>query len=98
MASIRPSFGCLPQCRRLPASRTANDASGASFEDAGSASSRHADQAAADRSPFSPKGGCTNAIVRQINAAKTSILVQAYSFTSTPIAKALVEAHMVLRR
>ena len=28
-----------------------------------------------------------------LNAARTSVLVQAYSFTSAPIAKALVEAH-----
>ena len=42
---------------------------------------------------FSPKGGCTEAVVKEINAAKTSILVQAYSFTSAPIAKALVDAH-----
>jgi phosphatidylserine/phosphatidylglycerophosphate/cardiolipin synthase-like enzyme len=42
---------------------------------------------------FSPKGGCTEAVVRELNAAKTSVLVQAYSFTSTPIAKALLEAH-----
>jgi len=42
---------------------------------------------------FSPEGGCTEAIVREIDAAQTSILVQAYSFTSAPIAKALVEAH-----
>jgi phosphatidylserine/phosphatidylglycerophosphate/cardiolipin synthase-like enzyme len=31
--------------------------------------------------------------VREINQAKREILVQAYSFTSKPIAKALVEAH-----
>jgi phosphatidylserine/phosphatidylglycerophosphate/cardiolipin synthase-like enzyme len=42
---------------------------------------------------FSPKGGCTEAVVRELNAANTSVLVQAYSFTSTPIAKALLEAH-----
>jgi phosphatidylserine/phosphatidylglycerophosphate/cardiolipin synthase-like enzyme len=42
---------------------------------------------------FSPHGGCTQAIVRTINQAKREILVQAYSFTSKPIAKALVEAH-----
>ena len=41
---------------------------------------------------FSPKGGCTEAVVREIDAARTSIRVQAYSFTSAPIAKALVEA------
>ena len=42
---------------------------------------------------FSPSGGCTDAIVTAIDSARTSILVQAYSFTSSPIAKALVEAH-----
>ena len=42
---------------------------------------------------FSPNGGCTEAIVEALNTAKTTILVQAYSFTSAPIAKALVEAH-----
>jgi phosphatidylserine/phosphatidylglycerophosphate/cardiolipin synthase-like enzyme len=42
---------------------------------------------------FSPNGGCTEAIVKEIGAAKREILVQAYSFTSAPIAKALVEAH-----
>jgi len=41
---------------------------------------------------FSPKGGCTEAIVKEINDAKTEILIQAYSFTSAPIAKALVNA------
>ena len=43
---------------------------------------------------FSPKGGCTEAVVKEIDAAKTTILVQAYSsFTSAPIAKAPVQAH-----
>jgi phosphatidylserine/phosphatidylglycerophosphate/cardiolipin synthase-like enzyme len=41
---------------------------------------------------FSPRGGCTENIVEQINAAKSEILVQAYSFTSAPIAKALTNA------
>jgi phosphatidylserine/phosphatidylglycerophosphate/cardiolipin synthase-like enzyme len=41
---------------------------------------------------FSPNGGCTQAVVEALNAAKRTILVQAYSFTSVPIAKALVEA------
>ncbi len=41
---------------------------------------------------FSPKGGCTEAVVKELDAAKSSVLVQAYSFTSTPIAKALLEA------
>jgi phosphatidylserine/phosphatidylglycerophosphate/cardiolipin synthase-like enzyme len=42
---------------------------------------------------FSPNGGATQAIINEISNAKTEILVQAYSFTSTPIAKALIEAH-----
>ena len=41
---------------------------------------------------FSPKGGATEACVAAIAAAKTTINVQAYSFTSAPIAGALVEA------
>jgi phosphatidylserine/phosphatidylglycerophosphate/cardiolipin synthase-like enzyme len=42
---------------------------------------------------FSPKGGCSEAIVEQIDNAKAEILIQAYSFTSAPIAKALLNAH-----
>jgi phosphatidylserine/phosphatidylglycerophosphate/cardiolipin synthase-like enzyme len=42
---------------------------------------------------FSPEGGCTQAIVDRIAGARASVLVQAYSFTSRPIAKALVDAH-----
>ena len=42
---------------------------------------------------FSPHGGCQDAIVREIGKAKQEILVQAYSFTSKEIAKALVDAH-----
>ena len=42
---------------------------------------------------FSPKGGCTENIVDQINAAKSEILVQAHSFTSASIAKALLHAY-----
>jgi phosphatidylserine/phosphatidylglycerophosphate/cardiolipin synthase-like enzyme len=42
---------------------------------------------------FSPGGGATATVVREVNAATQQILVQAYSFTSAPIAKALVDAH-----
>jgi len=42
---------------------------------------------------FSPNGGAQKAIIDQINAAKKSIFVQAYSFTNQPIVKALVEAN-----
>jgi len=41
---------------------------------------------------FSPKGGCTQAIVDALGQAKSSILVQAYTFTSYPIAEALIAA------
>jgi len=42
---------------------------------------------------FSPSGGCTAAVVNEIRQARQQILLQAYSFTSAPIATALVEAH-----
>jgi phosphatidylserine/phosphatidylglycerophosphate/cardiolipin synthase-like enzyme len=41
---------------------------------------------------FSPDGGCTDAIVDALTQAKKTVLVQAYSFTSTPIARALRDA------
>ena len=41
---------------------------------------------------FSPNGGCTDAIVKELSRAKSEILVQAYSFTSREIAKALTDA------
>ena len=39
---------------------------------------------------FSPKGGCTQAVVDMIGSASSEVLIQAYSFTSKPIAAALV--------
>jgi len=42
---------------------------------------------------FSPNGGAMEAIVREVDRAQSEILVQAYSFTSAPIAKAIVKAH-----
>jgi len=53
---------------------------------------------AADHQPqstevcFTPGGDCTSRIVDTIAAAQHTVLVQAYSFTSAPIAKALVDA------
>jgi phosphatidylserine/phosphatidylglycerophosphate/cardiolipin synthase-like enzyme len=41
---------------------------------------------------FSPNGGATSHLVEQLGQAKQSIYVQAYSFTSQPIADALVAA------
>jgi len=41
---------------------------------------------------FSPNGGCTDAVVSAIDQARKNVLVQAYSFTSAPIAQALVNA------
>lgn len=42
---------------------------------------------------FSPNGGATEMIIRAINQARERIWVQAYSFTSAPLSRALVEAH-----
>jgi phosphatidylserine/phosphatidylglycerophosphate/cardiolipin synthase-like enzyme len=42
---------------------------------------------------FSPHGGCTEAVVNALGHAKQTAYVQAYSFTSAPIAQALVEAY-----
>lgn len=41
---------------------------------------------------FTPGDDCTNLIVETIATSRSTILVQAYSFTSAPIAQALVEA------
>jgi phosphatidylserine/phosphatidylglycerophosphate/cardiolipin synthase-like enzyme len=41
---------------------------------------------------FSPKGGCQDAIARELKKARREILVQAYSFTAEPLALAMVEA------
>jgi phosphatidylserine/phosphatidylglycerophosphate/cardiolipin synthase-like enzyme len=42
---------------------------------------------------YTPGGNCPDLVVNAVGGAKTSILVQAYSFTSAPIAKALLDAH-----
>jgi phosphatidylserine/phosphatidylglycerophosphate/cardiolipin synthase-like enzyme len=42
---------------------------------------------------FSPAGGATEAVVHALNQVTNMVLVQAYSFTSAPIAEALVKAH-----
>lgn len=42
---------------------------------------------------FSPNGGCTEAVINALSSARQTIRVQAYSFTSAPIAEALVNAH-----
>lgn len=42
---------------------------------------------------FTPGANCTALLIRQIQSAKTSVYVQAYSFTSHPIAQALAQAH-----
>ncbi|MFA5040923.1 MAG: phospholipase D family protein [Bdellovibrionales bacterium] len=42
---------------------------------------------------FSPRGGATDLVIKAIASAKSEICVAAYSFTSRPIARALVEAH-----
>lgn len=42
---------------------------------------------------FAPGDRPTDVIVREIGQVKSNLLVQAYSFTSAPIAKAVVDAH-----
>lgn len=42
---------------------------------------------------FSPNGAATEAIIREINNAKSEILIQGYPFTPSPLAKALVDTH-----
>ena len=42
---------------------------------------------------FTPGGNCTALIVQALNGAQRTVLVQAYSFTSAPIAKALLDAY-----
>lgn len=44
------------------------------------------------RAHFSPKGGCQDAIVRELKKARREILVQAYSFTADPLTLVLVDA------
>ena len=41
---------------------------------------------------FSPNGGATEAIVHEISEARSEVLIQAYEFTSLPIANALCAA------
>ena len=41
---------------------------------------------------FSPKGGCTAAIVAEVSAARREVLVMAYSFSCPDIASALIAA------
>jgi phosphatidylserine/phosphatidylglycerophosphate/cardiolipin synthase-like enzyme len=42
---------------------------------------------------FSPHGGATEAVVNALDHATNTVLVQAYSFTSAPIARAVVDAY-----
>ena len=43
---------------------------------------------------FSPHGGCTDVVVKELGTARHEILMLAYGFTSRPIAQALVEAKL----
>ena len=42
---------------------------------------------------FSPGGGCTDAIIAEVTRATKTIDIQAYAFTSSAIAQAVVDAH-----
>lgn len=41
---------------------------------------------------FSPNGGAMEAVVRELGAAKETVTIQAYGFSSAPIAKAILAA------
>jgi phosphatidylserine/phosphatidylglycerophosphate/cardiolipin synthase-like enzyme len=41
---------------------------------------------------FSPKGGCTTAVVTEVNSARSEVLMMAYSFSCPDIANALIAA------
>lgn len=51
------------------------------------------DRSAAVDLCFTPGGTCTDRIVAEIGNARSEVLVQAYSFTSAVIGKALIDAH-----
>jgi len=42
---------------------------------------------------FSPNAGALESVIKVIKSAKSQLLVAAYSFTSKPIAQALIQAH-----
>ncbi|WP_192884631.1 phospholipase D-like domain-containing protein [Paramagnetospirillum kuznetsovii] len=47
---------------------------------------------------FTPGEDCTGLVVSEIAAARSEVLVQAYSFTSPPIVKALVRTSLMFSR
>lgn len=47
---------------------------------------------------FSPNGGCTETIVTKLNEAKSTVLVQAYSFKSSPIAEASLNLRLGIEK
>src|SRR5260370_2656670 len=53
---------------------------------------RHLGRMASTAVYFSPKGGCQEAVVGELRAARREILVQAYSFTSDALSRALLDA------
>lgn len=42
---------------------------------------------------YTPGGDCTDDVVKVVGHAKSTVYVQAYSFTSAPIVKAIIQAH-----
>ena len=42
---------------------------------------------------YSPNGGCTQTIIKELNSAKISVLVDAYLFSEAPIGKAILDAN-----
>ncbi|MBI4597109.1 MAG: phospholipase D family protein [Candidatus Omnitrophica bacterium] len=84
--------------RRYPLRASAACALGLLLSLTGCQAARHVGHSGTDAQPpswnicFSPRGGCTQLVVDTIASANSQVLVQAHSFTSEPIAQALVAA------
>ena len=91
------SFGVLTGCSKTEkptAAPTMPTTSAAKLPMPDNVKGIHAVQAAGNMEvAFSPHGGITTMIVQNLEKAKKSVEVQAYSFTSADIAKALIDAH-----
>ena len=73
-------------------SRSAPGRSAGFFQNSGQIQTPQNSEATTWHLYCSPKGGCTEAVVQALDGARTSVLVQAYSFTSRLIADALISA------
>ena len=88
------SFGVLTGCTKNEKTLMAPNTSAAGKPMPNNVKGIHSVQAVGNiEVAFSPGGGITTMVVQNIEKAKKSIEVQAYSFTSVDIARALADAH-----